>query len=118
LAALAAPTSASEPEPKKGLVSVRASIKPDHLVCMECGALQKMLKRHLAVAHGMSPDQYRADYGLPATYPMSAPNYSEQRRALAKSLGLGRKPAAAEDGGSRKKGGGRRTGGRGAPSAN
>ena len=79
------------PERKKALVSVRASIKPDHLVCMECGRKQKTLKRHLATAHGMTPDQYRADYGLPASYPMVAPNYSEQRRALAKSLGLGRK---------------------------
>ena len=83
-----------EPERKKALVSVRASIKPDHLVCMECGRKQKTLKRHLATAHGMTPDQYRADYGLPASYPMVAPNYSEQRRALAKSLGLGRKTGA------------------------
>lgn len=92
LAALGEAPAPEEPERKKALVSVRASIKPDHLVCMECGRRQKTLKRHLAIAHGMTPDQYRADYGLPATYPMVAPNYSEQRRALAKSLGLGRKP--------------------------
>lgn len=100
LAALGQPATEPEPERKKALVSARASIKPDFLVCMECGARQKTLKRHLAVAHGMTPDQYRADHGLPASYPMTAPNYSEQRRALAKTIGLGRK------GGRRKAGGG------------
>jgi predicted transcriptional regulator len=80
-----------EPERKKALVSVRASIKPDHLVCMECGRKQKTLKRHLATAHGMIPDQYRADYGLPADYPMVSPDYSQQRRAMAHAIGLGRK---------------------------
>ena len=80
-------------ERKKALVSVRASIKPDHLVCMECGRKQKTLKRHLSTAHGMTPDQYRGDYGLPADYPMVAPEYSEQRRAMAHSIGLGRKAA-------------------------
>jgi predicted transcriptional regulator len=58
---------------------------------MECGSKQKMLKRHLQNAHSMSPDQYRQDYGLPKDYPMVAPNYSEQRRTLAHSMGLGRK---------------------------
>lgn len=81
-----------EPERKKALVSVRASIKPDYIVCMECGRKQKTLKRHLAAAHGMTPDQYRADYGLSPTYPMAAPNYAEQRRAMALKIGLGRKP--------------------------
>lgn len=81
-----------EPEGKKALVSVRASVKPDHLVCMECGRKQKTLKRHLAAAHGMTPDQYRADYGLPRDYPMAAPQYAEQRRAMAHKIGLGRKP--------------------------
>lgn len=79
------------PEEKKGLVSVRASIKPDYLVCMECGAKQKTLKRHLARAHNMTPAEYRKDYGLPDTYPMVAPEYAEKRRDLAKSIGLGRK---------------------------
>ena len=91
LAGLGAPAAEALAKRKKALVSVRASIKPDFLVCMECGARQKTLKRHLAVAHGMTPDRYRAEYRLPATYPMTAPNYSEQRRALAKSFGLGRK---------------------------
>jgi predicted transcriptional regulator len=86
---------------KTPVVSVRASVKPDYLVCMECGGKHKMLKRHLMNAHSMTPDQYRADYGLPREYPMVAPNYSEQRRTLAHSIGLGRRrgPAAAAAGG-------------------
>jgi predicted transcriptional regulator len=78
-------------EEKTPVVSIRASMKPEYLVCMECGRKQKTLRRHLMTAHGMSPDQYRTDYGLPRDYPMVAPNYSEQRRAMAHSIGLGRK---------------------------
>ena len=59
---------------KTPVVSVRASVKPDFLICMECGGKHKMLKRHLMNAHNMTPDQYRADYGLPRDYPMVAPN--------------------------------------------
>lgn len=84
----------AEPEQEKGkvpVVSVRASIKPDHIICMECGKKQKTLKRHLATAHGMTPEQYRADYGLPCEYPMTAPEYSQRRRAMAHTIGLGRK---------------------------
>jgi predicted transcriptional regulator len=84
---------------KTPIVSVRSSIKPDYIVCMECGGKHKMLKRHLMNAHKMTPDQYRADYGLPREYPMVAPNYSEQRRALAHSIGLGRRRPPAEGGG-------------------
>lgn len=73
-------------------ISVRASIKPDHLVCMEDGLKMKMLKRHLMSQHGMTPEQYRAKWGLPADYPMAAPNYREQRRDLALSIGLGKRP--------------------------
>jgi predicted transcriptional regulator len=80
------------PEAKVPVISVRASVKPDYIVCMECGKKQKMLKRHLLTAHSMSPDQYRADYGLPASYPMVAETYSDRRRELAKALGLGRRP--------------------------
>jgi predicted transcriptional regulator len=79
------------PEAKTPLVSVRASVKPDYIVCMECGRRQKMLKRHLQNAHGMSPEQYRADYGLPREYPMVAPNYSQLRGELARASGLGRR---------------------------
>jgi predicted transcriptional regulator len=92
LAGLGAPA-APEQQSKSPVVSIRASIKPDYLVCMECGRKQKTLKRHLATAHGMTPEQYRRDYGLPDSYPMVASNYSEQRRAMAQSIGLGRKPA-------------------------
>lgn len=104
LARLQEPPAPAEPEKKKGLVSVRASVKPDHIVCMECGRKQKMLKRHLATAHGRTPDEYRSDYGLPASYPMVAPAYAERRRALAHAIGLGRKPKGG-------KGKGRRSGG-------
>lgn len=85
----------AEPQAKSPMVSVRASVKPDYLVCMECGLKQTMLKRHLQTAHGMTPEQYRADYGLPRDYPMSAPNYSERRRSLAMAIGLGRKSTPA-----------------------
>jgi predicted transcriptional regulator len=73
-------------------VSVRASIKPDHIVCLEGGRKMKMLKRHLRTDHGMTPEQYRQRWNLPADYPMVAPNYSERRRDLAMQIGLGRKP--------------------------
>ena len=72
-------------------VSVRSSIKPDYLVSLEDGTKVKMLKRHLMTRYGMTPQDYRAKWGLPADYPMVAPNYAEQRRTLAKSIGLGTK---------------------------
>ena len=101
LAALGVPA-VEAPQEKVPVVSVRASVKPDYLVCMECGAKQKTLKRHLQTAHGMAPDQYRKDYGLPNDYPMVAPEYSERRSGMAKARGFGRKkaqaaPAAAPD---------------------
>ena len=86
-------TPSPEPQQEKTpVVSVRASIKPEYLVCMECGRKQKTLKRHLENAHGMTPDQYRADYGLPRDYPMVAPEYSKKRSQMAHAIGLGRKP--------------------------
>ena len=78
----------ARPEPK---VSIRASIKPDYIVCLEDGKKLKMLKRHLMTHYNMTPDQYRQKWGLSADYPMVAPNYAEQRRTLAKSIGLGTK---------------------------
>ncbi len=75
-------------------VSIRSSIKPDYIVCLEDGKKLKMLKRHLMTSYGMTPDDYRAKWGLAADYPMVAPNYAEQRRTLAKAIGLGRKPGA------------------------
>lgn len=73
-------------------VSVRASIKPDYIICLEDGKKLKMLKRHLMSHYGMTPDEYREKWGLPKDYPMVAPNYAEQRRGLAVKIGLGRKP--------------------------
>jgi predicted transcriptional regulator len=78
----------AKPEPK---VSIRSSVKPDYIVCLEDGKKQKMLKRHLMTNHGMTPDEYRQKWGLAGDYPMVAPNYAEQRRTLAKSIGLGTK---------------------------
>lgn len=75
-------------------VSIRSSVKPDYIVCLEDGKKLKMLKRHLSTNFGMSPADYRAKWKLPADYPMVAPNYAEQRRNLAHKIGLGRKPSA------------------------
>ena len=82
----------SAPEPKpEPKVSIRSSIKPDYIVCLEDGKKLKMLKRHLMTHYNMTPDQYRQKWGLSSDYPMVAPNYAEQRRTLAKSIGLGTK---------------------------
>ena len=72
-------------------VSIRSSVKPDFIVCLEDGKKLKMLKRHLMTHYQMTPEQYRAKWNLPADYPMVAPNYAEQRRTLAKKIGLGTK---------------------------
>jgi Predicted transcriptional regulator len=77
-----------KPEPK---VSIRSSVKPDYIVCLEDGKRLKMLKRHLMTHYNLTPDQYRQKWGLSSEYPMVAPNYAEQRRTLAKSIGLGTK---------------------------
>jgi predicted transcriptional regulator len=83
-------SSAPEPKPEPK-VSIRSSIKPDYIVCLEDGKKLKMLKRHLMTHYNMTPDQYRQKWGLSPDYPMVAPNYAEQRRTLAKSIGLGTK---------------------------
>jgi predicted transcriptional regulator len=83
---------AAEPTPEPA-VSIRSSVKNDHIVCLEDGKKLKMLKRHLATRYNLTPDQYRARWNLPADYPMVAPAYAEKRRELAKKIGLGRKPA-------------------------
>ncbi len=92
-----APVAVEAPVPA---VSVRASVKPDHIICLEDGKKLKMLRRHLMTAYGMTPDDYRAKWGLPADYPMVAPNYAAQRRELAEQIGLGTK---GRGGGRRKK---------------
>lgn len=81
-------------------VPVRSSIKPDYLVCLEDGKKMKMLKRHLQVHFGLSPDDYRKKWNLPKDYPMVSPNYAKRRSELAVEIGLGRggresKPASA-----------------------
>jgi predicted transcriptional regulator len=81
-----APAPEVRPEPK---VSIRSSVKPDYIVCLEDGKKLKMLKRHLMTHYRMTPDDYRKKWGLNADYPMVAPNYAEQRRSLAKKIGLG-----------------------------
>ena len=90
LSGLATPAAAPEVKPEPA-VSVRSSIKPDYIICLEDGKKLKMLKRHLMTHYNLTPDQYRQKWGLAADYPMVAPNYAEQRRTLAKSIGLGTK---------------------------
>jgi len=87
-------------EPKKApAVSVKKSVQPDYIVCLEDGKRFKSLKRHLRTVYDLTPDQYRAKWGLPADYPMVAPNYAAARSELAKQMGLGarrRRPDEAE----------------------
>lgn len=94
LAGLGKPVEAPVVE-QQPAVSIRTSVKPDYIVCLEDGKKLKMLKRHLMTAFGMTPDEYRTKWKLPADYPMVAPNYAEQRSNLAHKIGLGRKPNAA-----------------------
>ena len=90
LTGISGSSSAPEPKPEPKL-SIRSSVKPDYIVCLEDGKRLKMLKRHLMTHYNMTPDQYRQKWGLANDYPMVAPNYAEQRRNLAKSIGLGTK---------------------------
>ncbi len=95
LAALGSqPDQPAEETPPAPAVSVRSSVKPDYLICLACGRKQKTLKRHLASAHQLDPQQYRARYGLSRDYPMVAPSYAQQRREMAQAIGLGRKPSS------------------------
>jgi predicted transcriptional regulator len=82
-----ATVSAERPQPA---VPIRKSVMPDYIVCLEDGKKLKMLKRHLKTAYNMSPEQYRERWGLPADYPIVAPNYAKQRSKLAKDIGLGK----------------------------
>jgi len=80
--------------PQKPAISVKKSITPDYIICLEDGKRLKMLKRYLRTRYGMSPEDYRAKWGLPADYPLVAPNYAARRSEFAKKIGLGRRPAA------------------------
>ncbi|MFW2351175.1 MucR family transcriptional regulator [Qipengyuania sp.] len=91
LSGLGAAGGASEEVPDPA-VSIRSSVKKDHLVCLDCGKKMKMLKRHLSTEHDLTPDEYRARWNLSADYPMVAPDYAATRRDLAVKIGLGRKP--------------------------
>ena len=84
-------TAAPIPEPQQPAVSVRSSVKPDYIVCLEDGKKLTMMRRYLMTNFGMTPDEYRAKWNLPKDYPMTAPNYTEKRRELAKQIGLGTK---------------------------
>ena len=75
-------------------VSVKRSIQPHTLICLVCGKPHKSLKRHINTSHGFTPEQYRAEYDLPANYPMVAPDYAARRSEMAKTMGLGRKAKA------------------------
>jgi predicted transcriptional regulator len=77
-------------ETQRPAVPIKRSVMPDYIVCLEDGKKLKMLKRHLRTAYGLTPEEYRAKWGLPADYPMVAPNYAAQRSAFAKKIGLGR----------------------------
>ncbi len=94
LAGLGKAAPVAEAAPPKPAVSIRSSVRPDKIVCLDCGMELKMLKRHLMTHHTLSPDQYRARWNLGSDYPLVAPEYAEKRRDLAKKIGLGRKPGA------------------------
>ncbi len=88
----------TEPAPAEKLepaVPLKKSVFADYIICLEDGKKLKMLKRHLMTSYGMTPEAYRERWGLPSNYPMVAPSYAERRSALAKSIGLGRKPSGA-----------------------
>jgi predicted transcriptional regulator len=84
---------APEPEqPRTPAVPIRQSVRPNCVVCLDCGWRGRMLRRHVHSAHGLTPEQYRARWKLSPDYPLTAPAYSEQRSSLAKKMGLGRRP--------------------------
>ena len=90
LTALNHPGGSASQSPPTPAVPVKKSVTPDYIVCLEDGKKLKMLKRHLRSTYGLTPDEYRAKWGLPPDYPMVAPNYAKQRSAFAKKIGLGR----------------------------
>jgi predicted transcriptional regulator len=89
LSVLAGGAHAPAPEPQKPAVPIKKSVTPDYIISLEDGKKFKSLKRHLRTQYGMTPEQYREKWGLPADYPMVAPNYAQARSQLAKQMGLG-----------------------------
>jgi predicted transcriptional regulator len=94
LGALSPSQQGDGPTPQKPAISVRKSVTPDYIVCLEDGKKLKMLKRYLRTRYGMSPEDYRAKWGLPADYPLVAPNYAARRSEFAKKIGLGRRASS------------------------
>jgi predicted transcriptional regulator len=90
-------TPAVAEEKREPAVSVRSSVKPEAIACLECGTKLKMLKRHLDTDHNMTPAEYRTRWSLPASYPLVAPDYAAKRKELALKIGLGRKAAPAPE---------------------
>jgi predicted transcriptional regulator len=88
LSVLGKPT-ISVPEKLVPAVSIRKSVSPEAIVCLDCGFSGQMIRRHLTVSHGLTPEQYRERWGLPVDYPVVAPNYAAKRSVLAKEIGLG-----------------------------
>jgi predicted transcriptional regulator len=84
----------AEPARPEPAVPVRRSVRDDHLVCLVCGKQQRVLRRHLDVAHQLTPEAYREQFGLKPDYPVAAPGYSRQRSEMAKRVGLGRRMQA------------------------
>ena len=82
----------AQPERPQPAIPIKRSVTPDYIICLEDGKKLKMLKRHLKTAYNMTPEDYRERWGLPADYPMVAPNYAQHRSSLAKKIGLGTKP--------------------------
>jgi len=98
-AALTGVTHGAAEKPKEELrpaVSIKKSVQPDYIVCLDDGRKFKSLKRHLRTTYNLTPEQYRAKWGLPASYPMVAPNYAASRSELARSMGLGARRKKAE----------------------
>ena len=91
------PAPTVEAESPKPAVPIKKSVTDDYLISLFDGRKFKSLKRHLSAEHGLTPDEYRTMFGLPKDYPMVAPAYAKQRSSLARSLGLGRKAAAASE---------------------
>lgn len=88
----------SDTEKLQPVVPIKRSVFPDYIVCLEDGKKLKMLKRHIQSAYGLTPEQYRERWNLPADYPMVAPNYAERRSSLAREIGLGRKNVTSSKG--------------------
>ena len=82
---------ATRPQPEPA-VTIKNSVTPNHVICLECGRKSQILKGHLSVAHGLTPEEYRQKWWLPSDYPLVAPKYAQQRSEMAKKFGLGRNP--------------------------